>query len=219
MVNIRIEPKYDTIAARLLVGLLAFLQPVVRGWARYFTWLKFKRTPASVIAKPEPGIGGEAHSGGASRLDFWNETGQGRELLLTETLKLLENEGWRYSTDTGWKTWDVLVYGNLWWSVKVATVTEYHGGPKCLTRARLGLMMVPTTFLVNAILLTALLYRQIFWHANDFWLWIFFAIFVLWLARRGNRLKRRVGDLLIHAAQTGGLKRVGREQARPRAAT
>jgi GT2 family glycosyltransferase len=219
MVNIRIEPKYDTVGARLLVAVLAFFQPLVRGWARYFTWLKFKRTPASVIATPEPGIGGEAYKGSPARIDFWNETGQGRELLLTETVKRLEDEGWRYSTDTGWKDWDLLVYGNFWWSVKVATVTEYHGGPKCLTRARLSLMMVPTTFLVNAILLCALLYRRAFWHTSDLWLWGAFALFMLWLARRGNRLKRRVADLLIYSAQTGGLKRVSRQQARPRAAT
>ena len=218
MLNIRIEPRYDTIPARLLVAMLAFFQPLVRGWARYFTWLKFKRTPAAVIAKPEPGLGSGTHSRGASRLDFWNETGQGREVLLTETVKLLEDEGWRYSTDTGWKTWDVLVYGNFWWSVKVATVTEYHGGPKCLTRARLSLMMVPTTFLVNVIVLGTLLYRKIFWHTDDLWLWGLFALFVLWLWRRGSRLKGRVGDLLIHAAQTVGLKRVPRDQARPKAA-
>ena len=196
-----------------------FFQPLVRGWARYFTWLKFKRTPAAVISKPEPGIGREAHSGSTRQLDFWNETGQGRESLITEMVKLLEDEGWRYSTDTGWKSWDVLVYGNLWWSVKVATVTEYHGGPKCLTRARLGLMMVPTTFLVSVILLSTLLYRQIFSHAHDRWLWAFSAAFVAWLLFRGFRLKRRVADLIIHAAETCALKRVSGSKAKPRAAT
>ena len=219
MVNIRIEPKYDTIAARLLVGFLAFMQPLGRGWARYFTWLKFKRTPAGVISKPEPGLAAEAHSGGSGRLDFWNETGQGREALITETVKLLEDEGWRYSTDTGWKSWDVLVYGNLWWSIKVATVTEYHGGPKCLTRARLGLMMVPTTFLVSVILLCTLLYRQIFSHSNDFWILILSAVFLAGLLFRGARLRRRVADLVIHAAETCALKRVSGARAKPRAAT
>jgi hypothetical protein len=227
MVNIRIEPKYDTIAARLLVAFLAFMQPLGRGWARYFTWLKFKRTPAKVIATPEPGVSREAHSGSATRIAFWNETGQGREALLAEVLRLLDGEGWRFSTDTGWKPWDVLVYGNLWWSVKLGTLTEYHGGPKCLTRARLGLMMVPTTFLVNAVLLSTLLYRLLFiksaslrhahlWSA-DLWLWIFYAGFVFWLARRGHRLKRRVADLVIHAAQTCSLKRVSGDRARPKA--
>jgi glycosyltransferase involved in cell wall biosynthesis len=219
MVNIRIEPKYDTIPARLLVGALAFLQPLVRGWARYFTWLKFKRTPSQVVTTPEPGLGQGAHSGGIARLNFWNESGAGREQLLAEAVKLLDEEGWRYSMDTGWKSWDLLVYGTLWWSVKVATVTEYHGGPKCLTRARLKLMMVPTTFLVNAIFLSALLYRQFIAKSGDRWLWVAFLLFVAWLVRRGWRLKRRVADLLIHAAQTTGLTRVSRERARPRAAT
>jgi hypothetical protein len=195
------------------------MQPLGRGWARYFTWLKFKRTPAGVISKPEPGLAAEAHSGRAGRLDFWNETGQGREALITETVKLLEDEGWRYSTDTGWKSWDVLVYGNLWWSIKVATVTEYHGGPKCLTRARLGLMMVPTTFLVSVILLCTLLYRQIFSHSNDFWIWLLSAAFLAWLLFRGARLRRRVADLVIHAAETCALKRVSGDKAKPRAAT
>jgi glycosyltransferase involved in cell wall biosynthesis len=218
MVNIRIEPKYDTIPARLLVGFLAFMQPLGRGWARYFTWLKFKRTPSRVIATPEPGLPREAHTGRMTRIDFWNETGQGREALLAEAVKLLEEEGWRFSMDTGWKRWDVLVYGTLWWSVKIGTVTEYHGGPKCLTRARLNLMMVPTTFLVNTILLSALLYRAFITRSGDRWLWFAFLLFVTWLVLRGYRLKRRVADLLIHAAQTVGLKRVSGEKARPRAA-
>jgi hypothetical protein len=229
MVNIRIEPKFDTIPARLLVAFLAFMQPLGRGWARYFTWLKFKRTPARVIATPEPGLTREAHTGSSKQIDFWNETGQGREVLLTETLRLLEDEGWRFSIDTGWKPWDILVYGNLWWSVKVGTVTEYHGGPKCLTRTRLGLMMVPTTFLVNAVLLSTLLYRQFFmksaglWRTNiwsaDLWFWIFFLGFLLWLARRGNRLRRRVADVVVHAAQTIGLKKVTGRAAKPKAAS
>ena len=218
MVNIRIEPAYDSIRARLLVAFLAFMQPLGRGWARYFTWLKFKRTPSAVIRAPEPGITAESHRGGVGQIDFWNETGQGREALLAEVFKLIETEGWRYSTDTGWKNWDVLVYGTLWWSVSVATVTEYHGGPKCLTRARLKMQMVPTTFLVHAISLSALLYRALAIGGRDYFLWSLYGAFVLWMALRARRLKRRVADLVIHAAQSVGLKRVSGEQAKPKAA-
>ncbi len=218
MVNIRIEPKYDTIPARLLVGFLALMQPLGRGWARYFTWLKFKRTPAAVIAKPEPGLTREAVRGSVARLDFWNETGQGREALLTEVFRLVESEGWRYSADTGWKNWDLLVYGTVWWSVSLATVTEYHGGPKCLTRASLRSHMVPTTFLTNAVALSALLYRQVFIGERDLWLWAAYIAYVLWLALRAHRLKRRFAKLVIHAAQTVGLSRVSGERAKPKAA-
>jgi uncharacterized SAM-binding protein YcdF (DUF218 family) len=79
-------------------------------------------------------------------------------------------------------------------------------------------MMVPTTFLVNTILLSALLYRAFITRSGDRWLWFAFLLFVTWLVLRGYRLKRRVADLLIHAAQTVGLKRVSGEKARPRAA-
>ncbi len=218
MVNIRIEPAYDSIRARLLVAFLAFMQPLGRGWARYFTWLKFKRTPSAVIRAPEPGISAEAHRGGFGQIDFWNETGHGREALLAEVFKLIETEGWRYSTDTGWKNWDVLVYGTLWWSVSVATVTEYHGGPKCLTRARLKMQMVPTTFLVHAISLSALLFRALTIGGRDYLLWSLYGAFVVWMAMRARRLKRRVADLVIHAAQSVGLKRVSGDQAKPKAA-
>ena len=218
MVNIRIEPGYDSIRARLLVAFLAFMQPLGRGWARYFTWLKFKRTPSAVIRAPEPGITPEAHKGSIDQIDFWNETGQGREALLEEVFKLIETEGWRYSTDTGWKRWDVLVYGTLWWSVSVGTVTEYHGGPKCLTRARLRAQMVPTTFLLHAVSLSALLYRQLVIGGHDYFLWALYGLLVLWMYMRARRLKRRVADLVIHAAQTVGLGRVSGEKARPKAA-
>ncbi len=218
MVNVRIEPKYDTIRARLLVAFLAMMQPLGRGWARYFTWLKFKRTPGAVVRSPEEGVAHEALRGGITRLDFWNEEGKGREVLLPEVFALLEKEGWRYSTDTGWKTWDVLVYGTLWWSVSIKTVTEYHGGPKCLTRARLRHHMVPTTFMLNAISLTALVYRQVFTSNRDAWLWAIYALFVLWLLIRARRLKRRVAHLLIHSAQLHGLERVSGDRARPKAA-
>ena len=75
MIHARMEPKFDTIRARLLVVFLAFMQPLGRGWARYFTWLKYKHTPKGVIAKPELGLPPASHKGSISKLDFWNETG------------------------------------------------------------------------------------------------------------------------------------------------
>ena len=52
MIHARLEAKFDTIPARILVMILAFAQPLVRGWARYSTWHRFKRTPGSVIMAP-----------------------------------------------------------------------------------------------------------------------------------------------------------------------
>ncbi|HYR58759.1 MAG TPA: glycosyltransferase, partial [Chthoniobacteraceae bacterium] len=208
MLHARIEAKFDTIPARLLVAFLAFIQPLGRGWARYFTWMKYKGTPSQVIAKPEANLQPGAHKGSISKLDFWNETGCGREQLLTEIFALLEAEDWRYSSDTGWKDWDVQIYGNQFWSIQLSTVTEYHGGPKCLTRVRLHYNAVALTWLLNVLILLVLLYRLAFTeHRDPFW-WTLYALFAVWLYLRARRLKRRVADLVIHAAQRCGLTRI-----------
>ncbi len=215
MMHARIEPKFDTIRARLLVAFLALAQPLARGWARYFTWLKFKQTPNAVIASPEAGVTPAQHRGSKSKLDFWNEDGVGREQLLTEIFQLLEDEGWRYSADTGWKSWDVQIYGNQFWSIKVSTVTEYHGGPKCLTRVRLAYKPVVTTVLINALALSAILWRQIYTGSPSPWLLSLYAVFVLFMFGRARRLKRRVAELMIAAANRIKLQRVFNKQSKP----
>jgi GT2 family glycosyltransferase len=209
MLHAKLEPKFDTVAARLLVTFLALAQPLVRGWARYFTWLKFKRTPQAVIAAPEAGVAAAARQKRPSRLLFWNEEGKGRERLLEEIIALLEAEGWRYSSDTGWKEWDVQIYGNFWWIIRVRTVTEYHGGPKCLTRVRLINKPVATLVLTVLFLAAVLLYREIFSRGANLWLEIPFALFLMTLWYRGHRLKKRVADLVIAAAKRCGLQPVG----------
>ena len=202
MIHAKLEPKHDTIRARLLVTLLALTQPLVRGWARYYTWLKFKRTPPAVIASHEENF--TPQRGSISRLNFWTENGQGRERLLPEIIQALETEGWNYSTDTGWKSWDVQIFGSFWWGIKLRSVTEYHGGPKCLTRIKLDTHMVATTFLVNLVLLCILAYRQFFVPGSDLWLWIPYLI----LASRARRLKKRVAELVGAAAQRCAFTRV-----------
>ena len=97
MIHAKLEPRFDTVRARLLVAFLALSQPLVRGWARYFTWLKFKRTPEVVISTKEKDFV-PSRVRGLSRLVFWNEEGKGRELLLSSVIESLEKEGWNYST-------------------------------------------------------------------------------------------------------------------------
>ncbi len=208
MIHAKLEPKFDTIRARLLVTFLALSQPLVRGWTRYYTWLKYKRTPPAVIASAEPGITPAMIEGDNSNLRFWSEEGKGREALLPQIIESLELEGWSYSYDTGWKNWDAQVYGSLWWGIRMITVTEYHGGPKALTRVKLSLHTVATTLLLNTILLGIIAYRQFTGDSWDFWLQIPYAIFVIVLLTRARRLRRRVAALVEAAANRCGLTRV-----------
>ena len=213
MIHARLEARFDTIPARILVMLLAFTQPLVRGWARYFTWLKFKRTPGSVILAPHAHENRPTRWLQMTRRRYWNEEGVGREALIAGLASALETEGWRYSTDTGWKPWDLQVYGNLWWNVRLRTVTEYHGGPKCLTRVRLTYHPVVTTVLLNVIFVPILVYRQTLTQTplhDHAWLTVY-ALFLLFLWYKGFRVKLRVADLVDTAAMKCGLIHIQRD--------
>jgi hypothetical protein len=127
----------------------------------------------------------------------------------------LEKEGWRYSSDTGWKDWDIRMYGNQFWSVQVRTVTEYHGGPKCLTRARLEYRPVVTTVLLNLLIISTLGYRYAFLGKTDRYAWVVYGLLLLWLASRAWRLKRRAADLIIASANREGFIRVFGKASKP----
>jgi hypothetical protein len=212
MLRARIEPKFDTIPARLLVMFLAFAQPLVRGWSRYFTWLHFKRTPRSVISAHEQSTAPATTPENLGRLVYWNEGGKDRHQLLASVLSVLEEEGWRYSTDTGWNEWDIQIYGNFWWSIVLQTVTEYHGGLKTLTRAALRYRFVTTTVIINLVALSLLIYRQVNRPQLDLWSVVPYVCFVLFLALRARRLKLRVAELVDVAARRVGLQRMSRQR-------
>jgi len=210
MVRARIEPKFDTVHARLLVMILAFMQPLVRGFSRYFTWLRFKRTPANVIRKHE-NLPERIRGGSLSRPTFWSEQGRDRHYLLGALFELLEEEGWRYSSDSGWNDWDIQIYGNFWWSISLQTVTEYHGGGKCLTRVRLRNRMVITAIIFNLLAISLLIYRQLNASHLDLWFMVGYGIFLVFLATRARALKSRVAELVELAALRAGLQRVIRK--------
>ena len=212
MVRARIEPRFDIVASRLLVMFLAFTQPLVRGWSRYFTWLHFKRTPGAVIATHEQ-LPADAKSGGnRRRRTYWSEEGKDRHALLQHVIALLDSESWRYSVDTGWQDWDLLIYGNFWWSIVLQTVTEYHGGAKCLTRVRLGYRYVTTTVIVNLIVVSLLIYHFLNTRQVPVVFVGPYVAFLAFLAVRGHRLRSRVAELVDLAAHRLNMRRLIRSR-------
>lgn len=209
MVRARIEPKFDTVGARLLVMCLAFVQPLVRGFSRYFTWLHFKRTPRAVIRAHEQLPAG-ATGRGLRRRVFWSEVGRDRHHLLGAIFQLLEEEGWRYSIDTGWKEWDIQIYGNFWWSIVLQTVTEDHARGKLLTRVRIRNRFVTSTVIFGLLALSIVIYRWLHTSHLDLWSVIPFSIFLIFLASRARALKARVAELVDLAAYRAGLQRITR---------
>ena len=131
--------------------------------------------------------------------------------MLGAIFELLDEEGWRYSTDSGWNEWDIQIYGNFWWSIALQTVTEYHGGGNCLTRVRLRNRFVTTTIIFNLIALSLLIYRQLNISHVDLWFLVPYLLFLVFLWTRARLLKSRVAELVDLAAHRAGLQRVARK--------
>ncbi|HET9801158.1 MAG TPA: hypothetical protein VFP82_05685, partial [Chthoniobacterales bacterium] len=142
---------------------------------------------------------------GLRRRVFWSDDGRDRHHLLGQIFQLLEEEGWRYSVDTGWNEWDIQIYGNFWWSILLQTVTEDHSGAKRLTRARLRNRMVTTTVILILVALSIVIYRQLHASHLDLWSVIPFSLFLLFLWSRARALKSRVAELVDLAAHRAGL--------------
>jgi hypothetical protein len=142
---------------------------------------------------------------GLRRRVFWSDEARDRHHLLGQIFQMLEEEGWRYSVDTGWNEWDIQIYGNFWWSILLQTVTEDHSGAKRLTRVRLRNRMVTTTVILNLIALSIVIYRQLHASHLDLWSIIPYSLFLAFLWQRARALKSRVAELVDLAAHRAGL--------------
>ena len=80
---------------------------------------------------------------------------------------------------------------------------------------RLQYQAVALTVLLNAVLLSILLYRAAFTPYHDRFWWVCYGLLCVWLYLRARRLKRRVADLVIAAAQRCELKRVFGASSKP----
>ncbi len=200
----RVEPPYQKFYSHILVSLLAIWQPITRGWARYSTWMRQKRVPPRKQRPPQSIVWDQP-----AVLSFWSEKSVGREQFLPAFQAQLNDEGWKYSPDTGWSNWDFQVYGDRWWQMRLLTVTEEHGSGKRLTRVRLH--PSPTTFcrllayVVGAISLLALVP---YWRTTSpegyviigswFGLVSFWLTYVVW---KSSRLRKRLALLVELAAR------------------
>lgn len=197
----RIEGTHDTGRARLMLWFLAVAQPLVRGWARYTTWIRNNRTPAGVID-----AGGGEDAGRVTPAEtLWSERGVGRLALLRELAERLNAEGWRFSLDPGWMPWDVEVFGSRWWCCRIRTADEYHGGPKVMVRV--GYDMRPTAFQWLVLVALAAATIPALRLGLSGWVVLCAAILVAAvLYYRSDRLRARLGGVVAAAARDCGLQ-------------
>ncbi|MDZ4816141.1 MAG: glycosyltransferase [Verrucomicrobiota bacterium] len=208
----RLEPKHDLLASRALVFFLAFTQPILRGYARYFTWVSLKRTPNPIIIKHQVAVKRPKFERD-NILSYWSEDGVERDRILHEVVAILESENWSYSLDTGWTDWDIQIYGNIYWNLKLRSMTENHGGNKRLNRIQLVPRFTTLTSLLLIFMLSLFLILRIKF-GFDTLLLIEGVIFVgIILSIQGLRLRNRVGEICELAAGKCGFVRVEKTNA------
>lgn len=196
--------------SRPLVALLFFLQPVVRGWARYQGRLSVRPTPPAAYESLES-IQLKDQQVDTGRVEYWSDVWTDRLDFVRNILMRLEEQGWQFKTDTGWSEFDVEIFGNRWTNLQLTTVAEPHCGEKQMFRCRLR-----TSWSLPA--------KVAFWSAFGFemliigivgnelpWLWLLLLIqpvFVWFFEREQRDLQRIMVVLLDDVAKRRGFSKV-----------
>jgi hypothetical protein len=71
---------------------------------------------------------------------------------------------------------------------------------------------VPTTVIINLVVISLLVYRQLNVGHAEPWLLAIYSCFVIFLGLHARRLRRRVAELVDLAAYQAGLQRILRRQ-------
>ncbi len=122
--------------SRPLVGLLFFLQPIVRGWARY----RGRFLPRTLDLSAQANLDSVALRQSGKRLNETAYVGTfpvDRPTLVSALLQRLEERGWQHKPDLGWSEYDVEVYGTRWADVQVISAVEHMSRDYHVFRFRL----------------------------------------------------------------------------------
>lgn len=122
--------------SRPLVASLFFLQPIVRGWARYQGRLALH--PSSLASHQS--LDSIALRGSKQRINqvqYWSQTRIDRLAFVGLIAQRLDQNGWTQTSDVGWSEYDLEVYGSRWSYLRLTTVAEDHPRGHQLIRCRL----------------------------------------------------------------------------------
>lgn len=122
--------------SRPLVALLYFLQPIVRGWARYQARLLLRPTPLAAQQTLDS-IALRERKQSLAQVQYWSAEPINRFAFVAEVLRRLDQQGWPNKSDIGWSEYDVEVYGSRWCNLQLTTAIEDHARDQHLLRCRL----------------------------------------------------------------------------------
>jgi hypothetical protein len=128
---------------KLLVGVLHYIQPLARGWARAKRVVQQQPRSAYWPGLWQRFLGGTWRRRAART--FWTEDGLEKDAILQLMIQHLREAGYPTLMDSGWKPWDLAVDGHLWSRIPIDVVVENHGGTKRLARFRISWGLTPVS--------------------------------------------------------------------------
>lgn len=201
--------------SRPLVALLFFLQPIVRGWARYSGRLSLPARPVAAEERLEQLL----HRDTGEPLDclyYWGDGSIDRIDWVNGLVQRLDQQGWASKTDTGWSPHDLDVFGSRWSQIQLITATEDYGEGKRMFRCRLRAFWTLPAMLV-------------FWGCLGFelliigvvaqdqpWLWMLLLtmpVFGWFFEQEKRNLQRLLANFLDDVAKQRGLAKLKVDRA------
>ena len=168
--------------SRPLVAALYFLQPLVRGWARYRWRFTLRSVRPTTFRRPLPAAAWRPFRS-RQVLTFWSENGTDRYRLLDRVLKRWADEGWQWRPDTGWGDYDAEIYGPRWSRLRLITVAEESSGGRRLLRCRLSLGSSLRARWTLGAMVVGLMVAMEAWAAAGPWVALGLAVIPLWVWR------------------------------------
>jgi GT2 family glycosyltransferase len=192
-----LPPAQERFWSRPLITILFFLQPIVRGWARYRGRLTQRTTPEAVTEwlQSLEYQASEAHR----EVRYLTARGVTRLAFLDAILLRLDEQHWQHKSDAGWSSYDVEIFGNRWCSVQLITASEAAGDGRYRIKCRLTTVssllakLALWTMLSISVMLILVLGRDFPW----MWLGLLaLPAFALFLDQQQRNLRRLVGLFL-----------------------
>jgi glycosyltransferase involved in cell wall biosynthesis len=179
-----------------LVALLYFLQPIVRGYARYHQRLLFNPMPMASTARLDWAIK-SAPQEPPSVLNYWVESDIDRIEFLKLVKQALDKEGWSYRVDSGWNKYDIEIYGSRWSNIQLTTVSEIYSKGKQVIRCRLDTSLsLPAKAIFAGILAIEFLFIGLIGR-NSPWAWMILITLpaILWYFSSEQKILK---NIMIH---------------------
>lgn len=125
-----------SLAERLLLWMLCWLQPIFRESARLRGMLRLRAHPIWRPGLPEIVIPARPHMHclRLATLSFWSDQGVGREAWLESLKEILAGDKTPFREDDGWQRFDIEMNPGALVTWAFLTVSEHHGAGRLLTR-------------------------------------------------------------------------------------